>query len=45
MVREVAPLKRAPDAVYVDTDGSSLDEVVDRLAGIVGERVSRMPQK
>ena len=29
--RKVAPLKKAPDAIYVDTTNLSIEEVVDRL--------------
>ena len=29
--RLVAPLKPAPDAIVIDTDGLGLDEVVDRI--------------
>lgn len=39
MVRAVAPLKRADDAVLVDTSRLALDEVVDRLEQLVRERV------
>jgi pantoate ligase/cytidylate kinase len=35
MVRAVAPLKRAPDAVYLDSSALGLDAVVDALEGIV----------
>jgi cytidylate kinase len=38
----VGPLVKAPDAVEVVTDGLSIDEVVDRLADIVGERTRRI---
>jgi cytidylate kinase len=37
--REVAPLRQADDAVAVDTSGLSLDEVVDAVVAVVGERV------
>jgi cytidylate kinase len=37
--REVAPLRRADDAVEVDTTGLSLDEVVDAVVAVVGEKV------
>ena len=37
--REVAPLRRADDAVEVDTTGLSLDEVVGAVVAVVGERV------
>jgi cytidylate kinase len=33
--REHSPLERAPGAVELDTSGLSLDEVVERLAGLV----------
>ncbi len=39
MVREVAPLKRAEDAVYVDTSALALEQVVSRLEQIVRERL------
>ena len=39
MVRAVAPLKRAEDAIYVDTSDLVLDAVVERLEQIVRERV------
>lgn len=39
MVRAVAPLKRADDAIFVDTSDLALDAVVDRLEQIVRERV------
>jgi pantoate ligase/cytidylate kinase len=39
MVRAVAPLKRAEDAVSVDTSTLALDEVVDRLEQLVRSRV------
>lgn len=37
--RAVAPLKPAPDAILVDTSGLALDQVVERLAGEVEERL------
>lgn len=40
MVRPVAPLKRAEDAVYVDTSSLELDAVVDRLEQVVRERTA-----
>jgi len=33
--RSVAPLKPAPDAVVIDTDGVPLDEVVDQIVATV----------
>jgi cytidylate kinase len=37
--REVAPLRRAEDAVEVDTSGLSLEQVVDAVVAVVGEKV------
>jgi cytidylate kinase len=37
--REVAPLRRAPDAVEIDTSEMTLDEVVDAVVAIAGEKV------
>lgn len=36
--REHAPLRVAADAIEVDTTGLSVDEVVDRIAGLARER-------
>jgi len=37
--RELAPLKPAPDAIIIDTDGLSIDQVLDRVKKILeGER-------
>ncbi len=33
--RETAPLRRADDQILVDTSGLTIDEVVDRLSGLV----------
>ncbi|MGQ9730056.1 MAG: (d)CMP kinase, partial [Candidatus Zipacnadales bacterium] len=33
--RKVAPLKRAPDAIEVVTDGLSVEEVVERILELV----------
>jgi len=38
--REVAPLRKAGDAVEVDTSGLTLDEVVDAVVAVVGEKVA-----
>jgi len=38
--REVAPLRRAADAAEVDTSELTLDEVVDAVVAIVGEKVT-----
>jgi cytidylate kinase len=37
--RDTAPLRPAPDAVLVDTGGMSIEEMVEALVRIVGERV------
>jgi len=37
--REVAPLRKAADAVEVDTSALTLDEVVDAVVAVVGEKV------
>lgn len=39
--RPVGAMKPAADAVILETDGMSLDQVVDRLAALVGERGGR----
>jgi cytidylate kinase len=36
--RRVAPLTRAPDAVYIDTTGLPVDEVVTRVLALVREK-------
>ena len=33
--REVSPLRPADDAVIIDTEGLSLDDVMDRVIGLV----------
>ena len=38
--REVAPLRKAADAVEVDTSALTPDEVVDAIVALVGEKVS-----
>jgi CMP/dCMP kinase len=38
--REHSPLEPAPGAVELDTTGLSIEEVVDRIAGMVRERAS-----
>lgn len=35
MTREIAPLSRADDAVYIDTTHLNIDEVVDKVAGYI----------
>ncbi len=36
--REHSPLRAAPDAIELDTTGLTLEQVVDRIAGLVAER-------
>jgi CMP/dCMP kinase len=38
--REHSPLEAAPGAIELDTTGLSVDEVVERIAGLVRERAS-----
>jgi len=38
--REHSPLEPAPGAVELDTTGLSVDQVVERIAGLVKERAS-----
>ena len=40
--RRIAPLKRAPDAIEVDTDGLSLDDQVNLVLGHVRERQGKV---
>ena len=42
--RAVAPLRRAPDAVDVDTTALAFQEQVDRIAALVGERRRRVDE-
>lgn len=37
--REIAPLKRAQDAIYIDSTNNTVEEVVDRIVEIIQERV------
>jgi cytidylate kinase len=41
--RPLAPLVKAPDAIEIDTSDLSIDEVVDRMAGIVEARRTTAP--
>ena len=36
--REHSPMVAAPDAIEVDTTGLTIDEVVERVVALVGER-------
>ena len=40
--REVSPLMAAPDAVYIDTTGVAIDEVVSRVMDLVQNRQSEI---
>ena len=35
MTREESPLKQAEDAILVDTSDMTVDEVVDRIIGLI----------
>lgn len=37
--RELNPLRKASDAIYIDTTEYSIDEVVDKIVGIINEKV------
>jgi len=37
--RALSPLKPAPDAVIIDSTGLSLDQVIERVEGIIQERL------
>lgn len=37
--RKHAPLKQAPDAVLIDTDSMSVDQVIDAIVNICKEKV------
>jgi len=39
--RPIAPLKRAEDALLVDSEGKTIDEVVDLMVRVVRERLAR----
>lgn len=39
MNREISPLKQAEDAVLVDTSNMSIDEVVEKILGIIDEKI------
>ena len=42
--RAVSPLTLAPDAVYIDTTGIPVGDVVARVLGLARERLERVPQ-
>jgi len=41
--RATAPLRAAPDALVMDTDGLTLEQVVERVIAVVAERTGRQP--
>ena len=41
--REHSPMVAAPDAVHVDTTGLTIDEVVERIVSLAGERARPAP--
>ena len=43
--RDVAPLKRADDAIYIDSSRMTADEAVDRMAGEVEARTGWKPAR
>ena len=38
--REISPLIQAPDAVYIDSTGLTLDEVEEKILQVVRSRIS-----
>ena len=42
--RPVAPLRKADDAIEIDSSESSADEVIERMARLVEDRVARLAQ-
>ena len=40
--REVSPLMRAPDAIYIDTTGLAIDDVVAQVMTLVEKRQSEI---
>lgn len=39
--RDIAPLKKADDAILVDSTGLSVEEVVEKMIGIIKENINR----
>lgn len=39
--REIAPLKQAEDAIYIDSSNMTIDEVVDNIVKIIQEKVGK----
>ena len=42
MQREIAPLKKADDAVEVDSTQLSIDEVISKIAGLVTSKANEI---
>ena len=43
--REIAPLKKADDAVFVDTTEMTIEEVVNKIISLINERYNKMANK
>lgn len=39
--RKIAPLKRAEDAIYIDSSNMAIDEVVNRIIGIINKKYNK----
>jgi len=37
--REIAPLRQADDAIYIDTSKLTIDEVVEKIVDIIKEKI------
>ena len=37
-IKEIAPLKKADDAIYVDSSNMTIDEVVERIKKIISKK-------
>ena len=36
--REIAPLRQAEDAIYIDSSNMTIEEVVDKIVSIINEK-------
>ena len=43
--REISPLKKADDAVFLDTTNMTIDEVVNKIISLINERYNKMANK
>ena len=43
--REIAPLKKADDAVFLDTTEMTIEEVVNKIISLINERYNKMANK